>query len=159
MRADRPLLAVEITPRTAHDAERLDRGLQALSAEDSSLVVERRGDGVLLGGVGEQHLDIVIDRLAREFGVEATLGRLQLVLDNGLEPVMWIEVNVPDESSRPLVEDLIRRGARVEIDELRGRTRLIAAVAPLSQLLGYAGDLRAQTQGRGSFTMTLFGYR
>jgi translation elongation factor EF-G len=159
MRVDRPLLAVELTPRTDDDAKRLDRGLQALSAEDPSLTVERRGGGVLLGAVGEQHLEIVIDRLAREFGVEADLGRLQLVLDNGLEPVMWIEVTVPDEYSRPLAEDLIRREARIEIDELRGRTRLIAAIAPLSQLLGYAGDLRARTQGRGSFTMTLFGYR
>jgi translation elongation factor EF-G len=159
MRADRPLLAVEISPRTARDAERLDRALQALSAEDPSLAVERRGDGVRLGAIGEQHVEIVIDRLAREFGVEAAIGHLHIVLDNGLEPVMWIEVTVPDEYSRPLAEDLVRREGRIEIDELRGRTRVIAAVAPLSQLLGYAGDLRGRTQGRGSFTMTRFGYR
>ena len=159
MRVDRPLLAVELTPRTDDDAKRLDRGLQALSAEDPSLTVERRGGGVLLGGVGEQHLEIVIHRLSREFCVEAGIGRLQVLLDNGLEPLMWIEVNVPDEYSRPLVEDLIRRGAHIEIDEMRAGARVIAGVAPLRLLLGYAGNLRAQTQGRGSFTMSLFGYR
>ena len=92
MRADRPLLSIEITPKSAPDAERLDRGLKALAVEDPSLTVDAHPDGrVLLGAMGEQHLEIVIHRLAREFGVEAALGRPRVVLNNGLEPVMWIE--------------------------------------------------------------------
>jgi len=162
MRTDRPrpLLSVEITPRTPEDAGRLERGLKELCAEDPSLTVETRagGDGVLLGGMGEQHLEILIERLAKEFGVHAGVGRVQLVLDNGLAPVMWLEVNLPDEYSRPVVEDLMRKRARIEIDEMRGGARVIAAVVPLVELLGYAADLRARTRGRGAFTMRLVGY-
>ena len=134
MRADRPsrpLLSIEVTPQTSDDAMRLDQGVKAIAAEDPCLTVIAGHDGrVLLGGMGELQLEIVIKRLSREFGVRAALGRPQPVLDNGLEPVMWLEVNVPDEYSRPLVEDLMRRHARIEIDEMRGGARVIAAVVP-----------------------------
>jgi translation elongation factor EF-G len=163
MRADRPqrpLLSIEMTPETPQDAERLRQGLKALTAEDPTLTADASPDGdtVVIGAMGEQHLEIVIDRLAREFGVSALVGHPQLVLDNGLEPVMWIEINVPDEYSRPVVEDLMRRHARIEIDEVRGGTRVVAAIAPLVELLGYATDLRTRTRGRGAFTMAFFGY-
>ena len=162
MRADRPsrpLLSIEVTPQTSDDAMRLDQGVKAIAAEDPTLTVIAGHDGrVLLGAMGELQLEIVIERLSREFGVRAALGLPQLVLDNGLEPVMWLEVNVPDVYSRPLVEDLMRRHARIEIEEMRGGARVIAAVVPLKELLGYAAVLRQRTQGRGAFTLRLFGY-
>jgi elongation factor G len=70
-----------------------------------------------------------------------------------LEPVMKIEVVVPEEYMGSVNGDLISRRGRLEGTEIRGTTQLIKAMVPLSDMFGYATELRSRTQGRGSFTM------
>ena len=70
-----------------------------------------------------------------------------------LEPVMRVEVAVPEEYMGPVNGDLVSRRGRLEGTEIRGTTHLIKAMVPLSEMFGYATELRSRTQGRGSFSM------
>jgi elongation factor G len=70
-----------------------------------------------------------------------------------LEPVMKVEVAVPEEYMGPVNGDLVSRRGRLEGTEIRGTTHLIKAMVPLSDMFGYATELRSRTQGRGSFSM------
>jgi elongation factor G len=70
-----------------------------------------------------------------------------------LEPIMAVEVVVPDEYMGDVIGDLNSRRGRIEGMELRGTTQIIKASVPLSEMFGYATELRSRTQGRGSFTM------
>ena len=70
-----------------------------------------------------------------------------------LEPVMKVEVVVPDEYMGPVNGDLVSRRGRLEGTELKGSTTMVRALVPLSEMFGYATDLRSRTQGRGAFTM------
>jgi len=70
-----------------------------------------------------------------------------------LEPVMKVEVAVPEEYMGPVNGDLVSRRGRLEGTEIRGTTHLIKAMVPLSDMFGYATELRSRTQGRGGFSM------
>jgi elongation factor G len=70
-----------------------------------------------------------------------------------LEPVMRVEVVVPDEYMGTVNGDLISRRGRLEGTEILGSTHIIKAMVPLSEMFGYATELRSRTQGRGAFTM------
>jgi len=70
-----------------------------------------------------------------------------------LEPVMAVEVVVPEYYMGPVNGDLISRRGRLEGTESLGGTTIIKASVPLSEMFGYATELRSRTQGRGSFTM------
>src|SRR6202044_1244434 len=70
-----------------------------------------------------------------------------------LEPVMKVEVVVPDEYMGPVNGDLISRRGRLEGTEILGSTQIIKAMVPLSTMFGYGTELRSRTQGRGAFTM------
>ena len=70
-----------------------------------------------------------------------------------LEPVMAVEVVVPDEYMGSVNGDLISRRGQLEGTEIQGGTQIIKASVPLSEMFGYATELRSRTQGRGSFTM------
>ena len=70
-----------------------------------------------------------------------------------LEPVMSIEVVVPEEYMGDVIGDLNSRRGRIEGMELRNTTQIIKSMVPLAQMFGYATELRSRTQGRGSFTM------
>jgi elongation factor G len=70
-----------------------------------------------------------------------------------LEPVMSVEVVVPDEYMGSVNGDLISRRGRLEGMELKGATQIIKAMVPLSEMFGYATEIRSRTQGRGSFSM------
>lgn len=70
-----------------------------------------------------------------------------------LEPVMRVEVVVPEEYMGDVIGDLNSRRGRVEGMEARGGTQLINALVPLSEMFGYATDLRSRTQGRGTYVM------
>jgi elongation factor G len=77
----RALLSLTIKPRTSADQEKLARGIGTLMSEDptmSATVDSATGEAVI-GGMGESHLEGVLDRLTREFNVEATVGRLEVV--------------------------------------------------------------------------------
>jgi elongation factor G len=70
-----------------------------------------------------------------------------------LEPIMAVEVVVPEEYMGDVIGDLNSRRGRIEGMELRGGTQIIKSSVPLAEMFGYATELRSRTQGRGSFTM------
>jgi elongation factor G len=264
-----PVIQLAIEPKTKVDQEKLGMAIAKLVQEDPTLKVSTDPDTgqTILAGMGELHLEIIVDRMQREFGVGANVGKPQVayretlrqsavfdythkkqtggsgqyarcelrvepikepefefindikggsipkefipaiqkgvveamehgvlagypisnirvtVLDGAyhdvdssemafkicgsicfkeaarkakpvlLEPVMRVEVVVPDEYMGPVNGDLISRRGRLEGTEILGSTHIIKAMVPLSEMFGYATELRSRTQGRGAFTM------
>jgi elongation factor G len=70
-----------------------------------------------------------------------------------LEPIMAVEVAVPEEYMGAVIWDLNSRRGRIEGMELRGATQIIKSRAPLSEMLGYASDLRLETEGSATYAM------
>jgi elongation factor G len=265
-----PVIQLAIEPKSKADQEKLGIAIAKLVNEDPTLRVntDQETGQTILAGMGELHLEIIVDRMKREFGVEANVGKPQVAyretirtkasgdgrhvrqsggrgqyghakihiepleegkgfefvnavvggtvpkeyvgpiqkgieeaLEGGilagfpmsdlkvtlydgsyhdvdssemafkiagslaikdavpkarpvlLEPIMAVEVVVPDEYMGAVNGDLISRRGRLEGMELRGTTQVIKSMVPLSEMFGYATDLRSRTQGRGSFTM------
>ena len=264
-----PVIQLAIEPKTKADQEKLGMAIAKLVAEDPTLRVNTDAETgqTILSGMGELHLEIIVDRLQREFGVGANVGKpqvayretinrpaegegrfvrqtggrgqyghvrirvepvadkayefvnaivggvvpkeyipaaekgiveameggvlagfpmtgLKVTLYDGsyhevdssemafkiagsmalkdaahkakpvlLEPVMRVEVVVPDEYMGAVNGDLVSRRGRLEGVEMKGGTQIIRAMVPLSEMFGYATELRSRTQGRGSFTM------
>ena len=94
-------------------------------------------------------------KIAGSIGFKEAVRRAKPIL---LEPVMKVEVVVPEESMGPVVGDLTSRRAHVEGMERRGSTQIIRSTVPLSEMFGYATDLRSRTQGRASYTMHFLRY-
>ncbi len=265
-----PVIALAIEPKTKADQEKLGQGLAKLQAEDPTFRVatDIETGQVVIRGMGELHLEIIVDRLKREFSVEASVGRPQVAyketltkpasgegryvrqtggrgqyghakirvepcgpgegfefvndivggtipreyikpIEEGirealtagvlasypvadvrvtlydgsfhevdsnemafkiagsmafkdaarsagpvlLEPVMRVEVVVPEEYMGDIMGDLNSRRGRITAMEARGGTQIVRARVPLSEMFGYATDLRSRTQGRATFTM------
>ncbi len=265
-----PVIQLAIEPKTKSDQEKLGIAIGKLTNEDPTLRVNTDQDTgqTILAGMGELHLEIIVDRLKREFNVEANVGKPQVAyretirnnadgegrfvrqsggrgqyghvkirveplergsgfefvngivggsvpkeyigpaeagmkeaLEGGilagypmsdlrvtiydgsfhevdssemafkiagsmaikevagkakpvlLEPVMKVEVVVPEDYMGAVNGDLISRRGRLEGTEVHGGTHIVKAMVPLSEMFGYATDLRSRTQGRGSFTM------
>ncbi len=89
-------------------------------------------------------------KIAASMGVKAAAEKAKAVL---LEPIMSVEVVVPEEYMGDVIGDLNSRRGRIEGMELRGTSQIIKSMVPLSEMFGYATELRSRTQGRGSFTM------
>ncbi|HBU12652.1 MAG TPA: elongation factor G [Clostridiales bacterium] len=70
-----------------------------------------------------------------------------------LEPIMKVEVVVPEDYLGDVMGNVNSRRGRIEGTEIRGGGQVIRAMVPLSEMFGYATDLRSRTQGRGTFTM------
>jgi elongation factor G len=75
-----------------------------------------------------------------------------------LEPVFSVEVVTPEEFMGDVIGDLNRRRGRVHGMEPRGNAQVITASVPLSEMFGYATDVRSQTQGRATYTMQFEAY-
>ena len=75
-----------------------------------------------------------------------------------LEPVMKVEVTVPEEYMGDVIGDISSRRGKVEGTEMRSGLQVIRANVPLSEMFGYATDLRSKTQGRGNYIMQLSHY-
>ena len=265
-----PVISLAIEPKTKGDQEKLGQGLAKLMAEDPTFRVhtdEQTGQ-VVIEGMGELHLEIIVDRLKREFSVDASVGKPQVAyketltrpadgemryakqtggrgqfaevrirlfpgepgtgyifeneikggtipkeyikpVDEGikealtrgilagypiddvrielydgkhhevdssemafkiagsmafqdaakkarpvlLEPVMRVEVVVPKDYMGDVMGDLASRRGRIQSQEDRGGTQIINARVPLSEMFGYATDLRSRTQGRATYSM------
>ena len=265
-----PVIQLAVEPKTKADQEKLGMAIQKLAQEDPTFRVATDPDTgqTILSGMGELHLEIIVDRMMREFGVGANVGKPQVAyretirknaeahgrfvrqsggrgqygdvkirveplatgsgfefvnaitggavprefigpaeagikeaLEGGvlagypmsdvkvtlydgsyhevdssemafkiagsmalkdaakkarpvlLEPIMAVEVVVPEEYMGDVIGDLNSRRGRIEGMELRGTTQIIKSMVPLSEMFGYATELRSRTQGRGSFTM------
>ncbi len=75
-----------------------------------------------------------------------------------LEPVMDVEVLVPEDMVGDVIGDLTARRGRIEGMESREATQIVRGQVPLATMFGYATDLRSKTQGRGSYTMQFSRY-
>jgi elongation factor G len=89
-------------------------------------------------------------KIAGSMAIKDAAARARPVL---LEPIMSVEVVVPEEYMGDVIGDLNSRRGRIEGMELRGTSQIIKSLVPLSEMFGYATELRSRTQGRGSFTM------
>jgi elongation factor G len=265
-----PVISLAIEPKTKADQEKLGQGMAKLMAEDPTFRVatdEQTGQ-VVIRGMGELHLEIIVDRLKREFNVEASVGKPQVAyketltkpadghglfkrqtggrgqygnckirlfprdpgtgyefvneivggaipkefikpIDQGIqealtrgvlagypiddvrielydgdyhdvdssemafkiagslafqdaakkaapvlmEPVMRVEVVVPKDNMGDVIGDLAARRGKIQSQEDRGGTQIINARVPLSDMFGYATDLRSRTQGRATYSM------
>jgi len=76
-----------------------------------------------------------------------------------LEPIMAVEVVTPDDFLGDVIGDLSARRGRVEGMEQRGNSQTVRALVPLSDMFGYATDLRSRTQGRATYTMQFHSYQ
>jgi elongation factor G len=265
-----PVISLAIEPKTKVDQEKLGVGLQKLMAEDPTFRVNTdiQTGQTIIRGMGELHLEIIVDRLKREFNVEATVGKPQVAyketltrsadgemkyakqtggrgqyghakihvhpaepgtgyvfvneikggaipkefikpIDEGikealtrgvlagypiddvkvelydgsyhdvdssemafkiagsmafqdaakrarpvlLEPVMRVEVVVPKDYMGDVMGNLASRRGQIQSQEDRGGTQIISARVPLSEMFGYATDLRSRTQGRATYSM------
>jgi len=270
-----PVISVAVEPKSKPDQEKMSLALQKLAKEDPSFRVQTDEESgqTIISGMGELHLDVLVDRMRREFSVEANIGKPQVAyretikeaieiegkfvrqsggkgqyghvwlkleplgldddyefvdeivggvvpkeyipavdkgiqeqMQNGvvagypllalkatlydgsyhdvdssemafkiagsmalkegalkakpviLEPIMKVEVVTPEEHMGDVVGDLNRRrGIILGMDEIpSGKT--VQSEVPLSEMFGYATDLRSQTQGRASFSMEFLKY-
>ena len=108
---------------------------------------------------GSYHED---ESTPQAFGVAANMACRQGMLDAGpilLEPVMAVEVTVPESFMGEVIGDLNgRRAAIIGNDALSGDLRVLRAQVPLAEMFGYSTDLRSATQGRASYTMHFYRY-
>ncbi|WP_066366336.1 elongation factor G [Neobacillus fumarioli] len=89
-------------------------------------------------------------KIAASLALKAAAAKCQPVL---LEPVMRVEVVIPEEYLGDIMGQITARRGRVEGMEARGNAQVVRAMVPLSEMFGYATALRSSTQGRGVFTM------
>ena len=265
-----PVIRVAIEPKTKAGQEKMSLALMRLAEEDPTFkaYTDQETGQTIIAGMGELHLEIIVDRMLREFKVEATVGKPQVAyretitktasaegryvrqtgghgqyghcvititptepgegysfenkivggvipkefinpIDQGireaassgvlggyevvdfkvtltdgsyhdvdssemaykiagslafkeavrkaeprlLEPVMKVEVVVPDAYMGDVIGDINSRRGRIETMEARGMEQVVHSFVPLSEMFGYATDLRSKTQGRGMFTM------
>lgn len=266
-----PVITVAIEPKTKADQEKMSDSLRRLAEEDPTFRVRTDDESgqTLIDGMGELHLDVLVDRMLREFKVGANVGKPQVAyretitkatkangrfvrqsggkgqfgdvwlelsplepgkgfefvnsirgaaipgeyipavekgvreaMESGviagypvvdvkvnlydgsyhevdssemafkiagsmgfkagvqkaspvlLEPIMRVEVTIPEQYMGDIIGDLSSRRARVEgMDTQTGGTTAVRAFVPLASMFGYATDLRSATQGRGTFTM------
>ncbi|MDH4170779.1 MAG: elongation factor G [Acidimicrobiia bacterium] len=270
-----PVIHVAVEPRSKGDQDKLSKALFALSEEDPTFQVETNEETgqTIIAGMGELHLEVLVDRMLREFKVDATVGKPQVAyretvtkvvekdtythkkqtggsgqfaevtirlepnpgegyefvdeisggripkeyipsVDHGirdsmtngvlagyptvdvkvslidgkfhdvdssemafkiagtmafkqtarkakpvlLEPVMAVEVVTPDDHLGDVVGDLNSRRGKMKGTEQRGNNQVIDASVPLSEMFGYATDLRSRTQGRATYTMQFDSY-
>jgi elongation factor G len=275
MQFPEPVIYVAIEPKTKVDQEKMGLALQKLSEEDPTFKThtDQETGQTIIAGMGELHLEIIVDRMLREFKVEANVGRPQVAyketirkavktegkfirqsggrgqyghvwleiepmergkgyefvnkivggiipkeyipavdagaheaLDNGvlagyqvvdvkvtlydgsyhevdssemafkiassiafkdgmkkadpvlLEPVMKVEAVVPEEYMGDVIGNINARRGQIEGMEPRGTAQVIRGFVPLSEMFGYATDLRSRTQGRGTYTMQFSHY-
>jgi elongation factor G len=167
-------VVIQVSPRKRGDTNRvvsklepecLPEGYEALILET---LRQRLESGVLKGfpmidievllknAVFEEGLSTDISfRAAASIGLQRACEQADPVL---LEPIMSLEVLVPESFMGDVIGDLNSRHGRVEQIEPRGPIQVIKAIAPLSRMFGYSTKLRSITQGRGTFTMVFSHY-
>lgn len=89
-------------------------------------------------------------KIAGSLALKDALEKAHCVL---LEPVMKVEVLMPEEYMGDVIGNLTARRCRIEGTEVRSNAQVVNAICPLSEMFGYSTDLRSRTQGRGTFTM------
>ncbi len=125
-----PVLGIAVEPKTQKDLDRLGVGLQKLSEEDPTFQVETNEETgqTIIRGMGELHLDIIIDRLRREFNVECNQGQPQVTYKETISrPVELREVFKKQTGGRGKFADIICRVEPVD-DDFEGSLQFIDEV-------------------------------
>src|SRR5205823_11141739 len=88
-----PVIAVAIEPKTKGDQDKLGAGLQRLTEEDPTFRVRTDDETgqTIISGMGELHLEIIVDRLKREFGVDASVGKPQVAYREAIKKPVEVE--------------------------------------------------------------------
>jgi elongation factor G len=94
-------------------------------------------------------------KIAGQMGFKEAAAKASPVL---LEPIMAVEVVTPEDYMGDVIGDLNSRRGRIEGMEANGNVQQIRAQVPLSEMFGYATDLRSRTQGRATYTMQFAQY-
>ncbi|HWS31079.1 MAG TPA: elongation factor G [Clostridia bacterium] len=105
---------------------------------------------VLDGSYHEVDSSEIAYKIAGSMALKDALERAGSVL---LEPMMKVEIVMPEEYMGDVIGNVNARRGKIEGTEMRGNAQVIDAMCPLSEMFGYATDLRSRTQGRGTFTM------
>ncbi len=103
-----------------------------------------------------------VDSSERAFNIAASKSlqdNKELLKPVLLEPIMNVEVIIPDEYYGSIVGKISGKRGTIEADEMRGNSKVIKAKVPLSEMFGYATELRSMTQGRGTYTMSFWCYK
>jgi elongation factor G len=102
-----------------------------------------------------------VDSSEMSFKIAGSMALKEAVRKAGLallEPVMDVEVSTPEDYLGDVIGDLTARRGQIGEMGTRGNTQLVTAQVPLSEMFGYATDLRSKTQGRATYTMQFSGY-
>ncbi len=91
-------------------------------------------------------------KIAASMGFKEAMRKASPVL---LEPIMKVEVTIPEEYMGDVIGDINSRRGRIEGMEIRAGAQIIRGFVPLAEMFGYATDLRSKTQGRGTYTMEM----
>ncbi|MDS8741888.1 elongation factor G, partial [Streptococcus pneumoniae] len=89
-------------------------------------------------------------KVAASMALKNAVSKVNPVL---LEPIMKVEIVIPEEYLGDIMGDVTSRRGRVEGMDARGNAQVVRAMVPLSEMFGYATNLRSNTQGRGVFSM------
>jgi elongation factor G len=165
----RVALTVEVAPHPSLDLQvpeldRPDWRGAILSGLESAAGVDGTGNRPLLGGaIRVVDVDLsgpdIVPVMLRDAAEWAALRAIESADPVGAEPWARLVVVAPDAAIGRLVGELARRRARLKGSESRGTIQVVTAEVPLSDLIGFATDLRSMTAGRGQFSMTPLGYR
>jgi len=103
-----------------------------------------------------------VDSSEMAFKIAGTMGFKEAVRKAApilLEPIMAVEVVTPEDYMGDVIGDLNSRRGKVGQMEQRGNNQVVSAEVPLSEMFGYATDLRSKTQGRATYTMQFHSYQ
>jgi elongation factor G len=167
-------VVLELSPRERGGGNRFANALaeERLPGEFVSAVeqgvTESMESGVILGYPVVDVSTLLVDAIYREpdashlaFKVAASMAckeGLQKATPQLLEPIVAVEILVPEAFMGDVIGDLNARGGKVHELKSRGAARIVEAIVPLSRIFGYSTALRSATQGRGSFSMQFSHY-
>src|SRR5437016_5701466 len=168
-----PVISQAVEPKTRADQEKMGFALNRLAQEDPSFRVRTDDESgqTIISGMGELHLEIIVDRMKREFGVDASVGKPQVAYREAIKkPVeiegkfikqsggrgqyghVWLKMEPQPAGKGYEFVDAIRRGSVHGMDDVAG-IKVIKAEVPLSEMFGYSTTLRSLSQGRATYTM------
>src|SRR5439155_603315 len=163
MKFPEPVISVAIEPKTKADQDKLSIALQKLSEEDPTFRVHSDAETAqtIISGMGELHLEVLVERMKREFKVDANVGRPQVAYREAvrqahpvlLEPIMDVEVVTPADYMGDVIGDLAARRGKIGGMTQRADAHVVAASVPLSEMFGYSTTLRSMSQGRAIYSM------
>jgi len=120
--------------------------------------IEGKEESIRVSGRGELHLSILIETIRRE-GYECLLSRPHVVLQEGKEPMESVYIEIPEEFSGMIVQDLNRRrGEIVELSTNAHQMTKIKGLLPTRSLIGYRGEFMTKTKGVGILTSIFDSY-